>query len=252
MVRLIQISDCHLFSDPKGQALQHVTLKSLNQVVDTVRINNPRPRMIVVTGDLSEDGSADSYLHLNSALIPMGVPVYAMPGNHDNTRVMREKLRGAPVRWVRSVSASNWNMVFLDSKDADQDSCGLLSDNELSALETALKERVNQPAIIFLHHHPVEIDSPWLDKIKLANSDALFDVIDRYPQVKAVVFGHIHQEHDSKRGSVRLLGTPSTSNQFASEGETMSLSGLQPGYRWFELQDDGGFNTGVVHIPSPE
>ena len=82
----------------------------------------------------------------------------------------------------------------------------------------------------------------------MKNSDALFDVIDRYPQVRAVVFGHIHQQFETTRGEIRMIGTPATSIQFKPGTNQMVLDALPPAYRSFELHDDGVFDTFIEEL----
>ena len=73
---------------------------------------------------------------------------------------------------------------------------------------------------------------------------ALFAVLDRFPQVRAVLWGHVHQEIDRQRNGVRLLASPSTCIQFAARSEDFQVSEEQPGYRWLRLHADGQVESG--------
>jgi Icc protein len=84
----------------------------------------------------------------------------------------------------------------------------------------------------------------------LRNPEALFTVLDRFPQVRAVLWGHVHQEFDQLRDGVRLMATPSTCIQFAPNSVDFGLDELAPGYRWLRLHDDGQIETGVSRIAS--
>ena len=81
------------------------------------------------------------------------------------------------------------------------------------------------------------------------NAAELFAVLDRFAQIKTVVFGHIHQAFSVRRNGVALLGVPSTCAQFAPASSAFAYDGEAPGYRWFELHPDGRFNTGVERVP---
>ena len=87
-----------------------------------------------------------------------------------------------------------------------------------------------------------------MDQISLANTDAFWTVVDKHPQVKAVLCGHIHQELDIMHGRVRVLGTPSTCIQFKPNSDRFRLDGLSPGYRWLDLLDSGRIDTGVERV----
>ena len=100
--------------------------------------------------------------------------------------------------------------------------------------------------MIALHHHPVDVGSRWMDNIGLRNREAFWAIVDRFPQVKVVLWGHIHQPLDQQRGGVRLLASPSTCIQFAAGSADFAVADLAPGYRWFELHPDGDLATDVV------
>ena len=55
------------------------------------------PDLLLATGDLSEDGSRTSYLALRNYLKPLGIPVLALPGNHDDPGLLAEVFPGSPV-----------------------------------------------------------------------------------------------------------------------------------------------------------
>ena len=88
----------------------------------------------------------------------------------------------------------------------------------------------------------------FIDKMGLNNADALFAITDRFPQVKGMIFGHIHQQFESARKNVRMIGSPSTCIQFKPESEQFQADGLPPAYRWFDLRADGTFETGVRYV----
>lgn len=99
--------------------------------------------------------------------------------------------------------------------------------------------------MVCLHHHPVDIGSDWMEKIGLKNRDAFWQVIDRHPQVKVVLWGHIHQDLQQQRNGVQLLASPSTCIQFARGSSDFAVEPLAPGYRWFELEASGDYSTEV-------
>jgi Icc protein len=125
---------------------------------------------------------------------------------------------------------------------------GKLAISQLQLLERALEAAPDTHHLICLHHHPVPIGSSWMDSIGLANPDALFEVLDRHANVRALLWGHIHQEFDSWRKGVRLLASPSTGVQFEPGSERFRVSAQPPGYRWLRLHDDGRLDTGVSRI----
>ena len=76
----------------------------------------------------------------------------------------------------------------------------------------------------------------------------LFAVLDRFEQVRAVLWGHVHQEIDQRRNGVRLIASPSTCIQFEPGSEDFKVGEQAPGYRWLRLLPDGGLDTGVERV----
>ena len=82
----------------------------------------------------------------------------------------------------------------------------------------------------------------------VVNGEALFALLERYPQARAVIFGHIHGEFVGQRGAIQLFATPATSVQFKPNTPDPQVDDVPPGYRWFELYADGTLKTGVQRV----
>jgi Icc protein len=248
-LRVIQITDFHLKAEPGSRLWGADVDAGLNAVLAHIRERNPVPDFILATGDLVGD-EPHAYDRLVQVLKPLGAPVYCLPGNHDFPAVMSRTLRGGIVRWQRYFIAGDWQFVLLDSSFPGTPD-GHLASGELALLDTVLATDPDRHTLVCLHHNPLPVGTAWLDTMTVSNGAALFAVLDRYPQVRAVVWGHIHGEFASQRGNVLLLATPATSVQFKPEAPEPQVDDLAPGYRWFELYPDGGLKTGVERIALP-
>lgn len=245
-LRVIQITDFHLKTTP-GSLIWGVDIDAgLTAVLARIQEQHPTADFILATGDLVGD-EPDAYGRLRSFLEPLGLPVYCLPGNHDFPAVMGRVLCNGRVRKERHVIAGNWQFVLLDSSVPGTPD-GHLAYGELALLDTALALHPDLHTMVCLHHNPVPIHSPWLDPMMVSNGEALFEVLARYPQVRAVVWGHIHSEFNAWRGDIQLLGTPATCVQFKADQPDVQVDTLPPGYRWFELYPDGSLQTGVERI----
>jgi Icc protein len=120
----------------------------------------------------------------------------------------------------------------------------------LQLLELALQSAQAQSlyTLVCLHHQPVTIGSNWLDEQMVRDADAFFAVLDQYVGVRAVLWGHVHQEIDRLRNGVRLLASPSTCVQFAAGSVNFKADDRPPGYRWLELHGDGRLETAVSRV----
>jgi 3',5'-cyclic-AMP phosphodiesterase len=240
-VHVVQLTDAHLFANPAGTLLGLNTRDSLRHVVAQVGREQPRVDLLLCTGDLSQDGSVASYEAFRELTGAFAVPTRWLPGNHDEAKVMAEV---AP-ELVQSVTdIGGWRVVMLNSAVPGA-THGLLEQEQLSILAEALASAGERHCLVCCHHQPVDIGCAWIAPIGLRNADELLQRLRGYPQVKALLWGHIHQEWDERRDGLRLLATPSTCIQFAAGSEDFKVSEEQPGYRWLRLHADGRVETGV-------
>jgi 3',5'-cyclic-AMP phosphodiesterase len=242
--RIVQITDLHLFAEVEQQLLGVPTAHSFEKLVKELASLNPSPDLFLLTGDLSQDGTVASYHRLQALLSPIGVPIYWLPGNHDCVEVMERSLRHPLFMPDKSFQIGGWKFLLLNSQDPG---CvhGLLSDQTLTWLEQELEQAGGVPTLVSMHHPPFGVDSDWLDGSNLQNADELFAILDRYPQVQLVVFGHIHQAFQRQRYGVTYLGTPSTCIQFAPHSHDFALGEEAPGFRLLHLYEDGRWETQV-------
>lgn len=241
-MKVLQITDTHLYANAGGRLRGVETDSSLRTVLDEAFVRVPDYAAVLVTGDLVQDDPA-GYLRFRSILGDQQKPVLCVPGNHDAPQIMRRELNGGPFRVCGAHLLGAWNFVMLDSYAAGQDA-GRLDTAELQRLDLALAAS-KAHAMVCLHHHPVTIGSRWLDGIGLTNADEFWRVIDAHAHVRAVVWGHVHQAYDNHRGKVRLCATPSTGAQFLPKSERFALDTRPPAYRQFELHADGRIDTEV-------
>jgi len=139
--------------------------------------------------------------------------------------------------------------VLLDSS-LPNSARGRLSKQTLATLDSSLSSADGKHTLVCLHHHPVPMSSRWLDQVGLENSAEFFDVIDRHKNVRAIVWGHVHQAYDGLRKNVRLLATPSTCAQFLPRADEFAVDARPPAYRTLQLQPDGTLVTEVVWVDS--
>lgn len=243
---LVQLSDSHLFAEPDGRLLGMDTADSLTQVVRLVRDEQPAIDLVLATGDLSQDGSLESYQRFREITASIVAPTRWFPGNHDEIELMREATAGTDLL-EPVIDLGAWRVILLDSTIAGAVP-GQMTDEQLDLLERAIKAAPDKHLLISFHHHPVSIGSQWMDRIGIYNPEKLFAVLDRYPNVRCLLWGHVHQEFDRMRGGVRLLASPSTCVQFAPGSEDFCVDSPAPGYRWLRLHPDGALETGVSRV----
>nr|WP_222933611.1 MULTISPECIES: 3',5'-cyclic-AMP phosphodiesterase [unclassified Pseudomonas] len=245
-VLLVQLSDSHLFADADGTLLGMNTADSLQRVIEQVLAQQPRIDLMLATGDLSQDGSLESYQRFRQLTRQIPAPGRWLPGNHDEPQVMQLATQDSDLL-EPVMDIGNWRITLLDSA-VPGSVPGYLQDDQLQLLARSLSEAPERHHLICLHHHPVSIDCTWMEPIGLRNAEALFAVLDAFPQVRALLWGHVHQEIDRQRGAVRLLASPSTCIQFEPGSDDFKVEEQVPGYRWLRLWPDGRLETGVERV----
>ena len=104
------------------------------------------------------------------------------------------------------------------------------------------------PTLIFLHHQLVPVGSAWIDQYVVSNAADFFAITDQFDNIRAVSWGHVHQDFSRRRKHMKLYATPSTCVQFKPNSDDFAVDTAMPGYRWFELRSDGSFDTGVSRV----
>jgi len=246
VVRLTHFTDPHLYGG-ETEALRGVaTLPALTAALARAQTHDWPPDAVLVTGDIVQDDAA-GYAHFRQLFGPLGMPVLCLPGNHDEPEAMRRELAAEPFVLDDFLDLGRWRIVLLDSCIPGAAS-GAISAPSLAALERALATAGTRHCLVCLHHHPVPMASRWLDRVGLTNAQEFLHTIDAHRNVRAIVWGHVHQSYDALRKGVRLLATPSTCAQFLPNSDEFAVDPRPPAYRTFELRADGSLLTEVVWV----
>ncbi len=247
-IRLIQITDTHIFSDPEEELDGLNTATSLSGVIEAIAAEE-QADLVVLSGDLVHDPSPSAYANLSKLLERLTVPVFCLPGNHDDPGLMQKQLNSGITSTDKEISIGNWRLILLDDFIPNTHThAGALGKDELAFLDNALEQSGPDNVIIFLHHQPVPVLSSWMDGMMLENPEDFFSIVDCYSQVRCIAWGHVHQEFRSSRAGVSLVGSPSTCIQFTPGSDAYARDNLDPGYTVFELSPGGGVEVQVKRV----
>lgn len=242
-LRVAQITDCHFTARP-GQLMYGIDVDATFAKVLQL-LKQWQPDRLLISGDLSELGDPASYRRLREALQDLDLPINAIPGNHDLRHNLQQYFVGNQDHLHTHIETAHWDLILLDSLLAGHAE-GHLGDDQMAWLGACLQRSGDRPKIVFVHHHPLPIGDQWLDCMGLTNADALWTVLANAEGVKALVCGHIHQLVETQHQGIRMLSTPSTCSQ-ARPGQSQFVNDeLGPGFRWFELEANGNYQTGVI------
>jgi len=247
-ITIAQVTDMHLFASEQKRLLGMPTTESFHAVIERLKKLREELDLLLLTGDLSGDSTPQSYGNLQSLLSPLFLPSYWLPGNHDDFLAMNEVLNLGLVSRRKCFERGGWNFILLDSSVVGEVH-GYLDEKTLEWLDLQLGMTVDKPTVIALHHPPFKVNSRWLDSSSLQNSKDFFAVLDKYPQVRLVLFGHIHQEFYTQREGVDYLGTPSTCVQFQPGSKKFALDQKPPGFRLMKLFPNGTWESWIERVP---
>ena len=242
-IRLVQLTDMHISADENELFGGVNTTGTLLDVIADVKRQEDLD-LVLLTGDLANTPSVETYEKLAALLQQVNAPVHCLPGNHDDPQLMQRCLNTGNVSTANFLSCGAWSIILLNTFMAG-DHGGYLSTAELSCLETALARSYDKHILICLHHPPVNIHSAWLDAMALKNSEALFQALDRHDNVRGIIWGHIHQEFSTTRNGVLLFGSPSTCVQFLQQSDEVGIDTKPPAYRSLTLTENGAIQTRI-------
>jgi len=178
------------------------------------------PDVILLTGDLVNDGTAGEYALLAEIVADAPCPVLPIPGNHDDAALLHATFAtldvcGAPLPDPRSapfhyaVEDHAVRLVAFDVTVAGHHH-GQVTPDSAASLDATLAAAPDRPTMVFMHHVPYATGAWWFDYAGVAGADLLRDVLARHRQVLRVVSGHVHRATSTQWGHLTLSSAPST------------------------------------------
>lgn len=246
-IRILQITDIHLFADKNRELLGVNTQQSFEALIDLIKKDNPSPQLILLTGDLSQDSSEEAYARLADSVSEFNTVVYCIPGNHDNSDAMQKVYPRGMISLQKQIVLDGWQLILLDSHLSNRVE-GHLAESELKFMEHCLTQYPKHRAIIVFHHQPIPVGSVWLDRLGINNAKEFWDLLTQYPQVQTIIFGHVHQQHEGVKNNIQYFSTPSTCIQFKRNSDKFALEELGPAYRIIDLLPTGEIKTSIHFV----
>lgn len=242
---LLQLTDTHLHAALGSEMHGVTTQQTFDAVLNHAREDSKwPPDAIVVTGDIVQDKSREGYQRFRETFQVFGLPIFCIPGNHDDPELMTELLMTPPFQVCGDAKLADWRVVLLNTFEKGEDG-GAIGLEGLAVLEESLSRYSDEHVLICMHHQPLAMGSAWLDGVGLRDAQEFLEIVDRHDQVRGVLWGHVHQESDRMRKNVRFLSTPSTCFQFLPDSDRAVIDTSPPGLRWLALEPDGNITTEV-------
>ena len=240
-MRIIQISDSHIALDIRQR------IQDLDNCIAAV--NAETPDLVIHTGDITHNGTADEYSAARQSLNKLNAPYCVIPGNKDFRGVLADVFQDHPYL-TQAIADSQTTadgfiqysleqypvrLILIDTV-RESTSKGELCKQRLAHLESMLEWDTSRPVIIFMHHSPFmveEIPDPhqfynWQDV------EAFEAMLSRYGNIENIYCGHVHRNVEGTIGGlpVHVLSCMATDLR---KGELSDEDRTRPFYRIIDL-----------------
>lgn len=247
---IAQISDLHVLADGTLLSGMVDTQAALAACISHIQGLDPKPDLVLATGDLTQDGRPEDYALLRSSFDQLSMPVYVIPGNHDHRTRMQAAFAdygylpetGEFLHYA--IDKHPLRLIGLDTVIAGETS-GRICPARLHWLDQRLSEQPDRPTVIFMHHPPFATGIGFMDKPPFHGAAALEDLIRRFPQVQLITCGHVHRSIQTNWADTTATVAPSVVFQMALEinEDAPSAFILEPSAISLHLFRDNGIPT---------
>ncbi len=257
---LAQVSDTHVVAPDHAGELYVDNNNRLQLAVERLLAESVQPDAVLLTGDLTDLGTAEEMALVTNLLAPLPMPVLVLPGNHD----LRSSLRDAfampwaaddNMSWVVDVGPTT--VIGLDTLAADQIDAegkvnhgGEFDEPRARWLDEALTATADRPTAIAMHHPPFRTGIGWMDETGLGNRARFADIVGSHSHVNRIFCGHMHRSITTTVGGVLCSTGLSTIHQvelnLAPDARPQVVCD-PPGYQ-LHVFDDGSWVTHTRHF----
>lgn len=257
---LVQLSDTHI-REPGKLAYGRVdTATYLKEAVASIGRLRQSPDAIVITGDLTDFGRGTEYEHLARLLSPLTVPVYLLPGNHDDRAAMRKAFPGhrylGDSGFVQyTVTVGELVLLALDTSVPGR-SEGRLCRKRLDWLSVQLALHHDRSVIVAMHHPPFRTLIGHMDEIGLIEgAEDLAAIVKEHPRVERIICGHLHRPIDVRFAGTIASTCPSPAHQVSLDLSPTAASAWMlepPGFKLHALASDGSLVSHLAYCGNYE
>ncbi|MDO4441315.1 MAG: metallophosphoesterase [Moraxella sp.] len=248
--KIAQISDLHLGDEDSFERFLAVLSLAMAE----------SPDLLLLTGDLVNDGHREGYDRLYDALADAQIPVLCIAGNHDVTAEVGhhlpfEERTFLPIclddrlpnrqRLTIGMADTTWQILAINTAISGRID-GRISDESLDFLAEHLTGGL--PTIIAMHHHPHPVGSAWIDGHMLQNPDELWQTLAPFDNIQAIICGHVHQAHHISTHGISLYTCPASSRQFLPHHDDFAIDDVPAGFRLIHICNKKTLATWVKRL----
>lgn len=259
---IAQISDTHIVAkDQEWKGLPKTQIaRRLKLVVNHLNTLDPKPDVVLLTGDAVDDAGLEGYAYLKEILKPLSIPLYIIPGNHDDREDMRVAFQQESympsegfIHYV--IDDYPVRLVALDTVITGQPH-GILCHEQIDWLSRVLQENRSKPTLIFMHHPLIKIGQKLLDQVNCHTPADFEGLIASFPNIIGIISGHYHKACAIIFGETLCFVGPSVAPvhyfEKASDEETKVIELNHPSFVLHKWMGDSHLLSEVVQTVEPD
>lgn len=252
MIKIIQITDIHMLSSEDADLYGVNPFLLLNKAIEKIRQIEDID-CLIITGDIANRGEYDAYIIVNNLFSKLNCPIYWLQGNHDLSEVMLQVSNKVSIKSDKSFIIKNTKFILLQSVMRDEGDLssnkarGYLFDYEMTFLKRELEENDFENCIIALHHPPV-LSNSWADRRILDNRLEFISLIEKFPKVKGVLYGHQHIAQHTIVNDINYICSPPTSFHFDPNGARFSILKNKQGFGIVNIDNSSNIQCEFLYL----
>lgn len=248
-MKFIHITDSHLVN--ANQKMFNIPIREVHlHIIAEIYKLKDEIEFLLHTGDISNDGSKESYENAKDLFSNFEIPVYWLPGNHDDLNEVNNFCNDKNIKCEKSFISNDITYILLNSvslaPDGRNRNRGFLSTEQLEFLNEQINKSKLYPVVIALHHPPIKSET-WKDERMLENTEEFFSIINQFNNEKLVLYGHQHQAQIKKYGNTTFYSPPAASFQF-DRNIIWGFENSHPGFGIISIKNDNTFDITNKYI----
>ncbi|MFI7666214.1 metallophosphoesterase [Nocardia sp. NPDC049526] len=257
-VTVVQLTDTHIRATGERVHGMIDTYANLTQVLQQLRASQQRIDALVLSGDLTDNGSPEAYRRLRDAVEPVAAElgartVYTM-GNHDERTAFGIELLGLDsvdpdVTHDQVFDIAGLRIIALDSSTPHRHD-GRLEPEQLDWLTDQLREPAPHGTLLVLHHPPIPSPVAATEYLRLEQPELLEEVL-AGSDVRLIICGHNHLTGAGALGGIPVWIGPALAyriDTIAPLGRHRGLTGF--GYSRIDLLGTTLVATAIEATPA--
>ena len=257
---IVQISDLHIAGEGRKTLGIAPMAQNLSLCIDRINALTPRVDLVMITGDITHDGSLEEAEHAARLLHKLDAPYRLVPGNHDRREVLWSVFGGTacPGReagFLNHVTELDGRrLIAMDSRRQGAPG-GEICATRADWLAARLAEAPDRPTAIFMHHPPTRMGVAESDLDGFVGAERLGRIIGAHACIEGVFCGHIHLAAHARWHGTTVSTAPSMGMQLVPDLTLQNPSRFEleaPGFQMLLWPDGGTLVTHTVYANALE